>query len=173
MFGIISSVNKKISKNNTPFAFFTLEDETGSCECIAFSKVYEKYKQQLFEGSVISLNAGVSYNDDDTVTLLADSVEPVTLTDAKSSEAVSAAGAVKEPEPVKTGNCRLYLRFTDSASPQIKVCSNLISIFDGKTPVYYFYENTREYVKMFSCDANEVLLRELKKILGSDNAVLK
>ena len=169
--GIISSINKKIAKNNTPMAFFTLDDSTGSAECIAFSKIYEKYKAQITEGSVVTVSAKASCNDDGSVSMIADTIEPVIKEDTEKLKTAPSQNNTQTETAL--GHKRLFLRFTDSSSPQIKVCSNLISIFEGKIPVYYYYEDTRKYVKTASCDCNEVLMRELKKILGNDNTILK
>ena len=173
VFGIISAVNKKNTKNNTTIAFFTLEDDTGTCECLAFTKIYEMNKQFLYEGNVVSVIASVSHNDDSSVTLLADKIEPVSLSDAKAAgEKVEIDNPDIKPEK-SPENMRLYLRFTDDKSPQIKICNNLISIFEGRTPVFYYYEKGGKYVKTTFCDANDILLRELVKILGKDNVILK
>jgi DNA polymerase III subunit alpha len=39
--GVITDVKTKIDKSNKTMAFFTLDDFSGSCECLMFSKVYE------------------------------------------------------------------------------------------------------------------------------------
>ena len=41
--GIISTVKKKVTKNNALMAFGTIEDLYGSAELLIFPKIYEKY----------------------------------------------------------------------------------------------------------------------------------
>ena len=71
----------------------------------------------------------------------------------------------------KSGRKGLFLRFDTDISPQIKVCENLISIFEGSLPVYFFYADSKKYILKTKCDCNDVMLNELKKILGNGNVI--
>jgi DNA polymerase-3 subunit alpha len=41
--GVITDIRTKIDKSGKQMAFFTIDDFTGSCECLMFSKVYSEY----------------------------------------------------------------------------------------------------------------------------------
>ena len=74
---ILSTVRKKITKNNTTMAFLTLEDVYGSVECIVFPKKYDKIGQYLIEDEIILLTGKVSLKDDEVPKLLCEDVVPV------------------------------------------------------------------------------------------------
>ena len=47
--GVITDLKTKIDKSGRAMAFFTLDDISGSCECLMFSKIYEKYGKYVKE----------------------------------------------------------------------------------------------------------------------------
>ncbi len=157
---LISDVNKKITRNNSTMAFLNIEDATARLEAIVFSNVFDNNNYFLIAGNIIILYGTVSRNDNDSVSIITDSVEPLPKELPK----------VKDNKPSKAKG--LYIRFDSSSSPQVEICKNLISIFDdGTTGSYLYFSDKKEYSRFILCDANEVLIRELKKILGNDNVI--
>ena len=73
---ILSTVRKKITKNNTTMAFLTLEDVYGSVECLVFPKMYDKIGQHLVEDNIVLLAGKVSLKDDEVPKLLCEGVTP-------------------------------------------------------------------------------------------------
>ncbi len=73
---ILSTVRKKITKNNTTMAFLTLEDVYGSVECLVFPKMYDKIGQYLIEDNIVLLAGKVSLKDDEVPKLLCEDVTP-------------------------------------------------------------------------------------------------
>ena len=72
---------------------------------------------------------------------------------------------VQEKEKKKAKG--LFLRFDTSDTPQIECCRKLLAIFDGNTPLYYYFSDSKKYKKnplMHGIDVNTVLLRELRKM---------
>ena len=163
--GLITTVTKKTTRNNTVMAFIQLEDKTGSTEIIVFSNAYDNYRQFLYEGNTVIVNARVQYGDNKK-SIICDYIEPITGKYLNGSE--------KEPDTVKENKSKakgLFVRFDNAGSPQVKVCRNLISIFDGTTDVFFYYCDTKKYEKVFLADVNDALLKELRKILGNGNIV--
>lgn len=157
---LISDINKKITRNNSTMAFLNVEDATARLEAIAFSNVFDKFNYLLTTGNIIILHGTVSHNDNDSVSIITDSVEPLPKELPKTNENKSSKAK------------GLYLRFDNASSPQVAICKNLISIFDdGSTQSYLYFSDKKEYSRFVVCDANEVLIRELKKILGNDNVI--
>lgn len=162
---LISAVNKKISKNNKQIAFIEVEDTSDSIECIAFSKPFEQFRDLIFEGNAVILRCKVSTNDDAPPSLIVDTIE-----------AAPSSVPEKQTESVKQINNKpkcLFLRFDSEKSPQVNICKNLISIFDGPTKVMLYFSDKKEYVNFGYADVNDVLLRELNKILSSANVIFK
>lgn len=161
--GIITDVRKKTTKNNGNMAFAVLEDKTNSVTTIIFPKVYDNYNYLVVKGSIVLIHGTVSFQDDSEPEIIIDSIEPLpkSLPEKKpnnKSEKSKAKG--------------LFLRFDTENSPQVKICKNLVSIFDdGQAQCYLYFCDTKKYVKFSICDVNDVLLRELIKILGKDNVI--
>ena len=70
----------------------------------------------------------------------------------------------------------LFLRFSSENCPEQYQAEKLLSIFDGRTPLYYYFTDKKEYRNLPAdrfVDINEPLLDELKKVLGEENVVLR
>lgn len=160
---LISSIKKKITKNDSTMAFLTLEDATGAIEAVVFPKILSENANLLFEGNVLVVRGRVSMREDEETKIVCESVAP---RPAESDET--------EQKSQKRKARGLFLRFDAASSPQIEICRRLLAIFDGNVPLYYYFADKKEYQKNpigTGIDVNPVLLRELKKILGEDNAV--
>ena len=79
-------------------------------------------------------------------------------------------------ETQKKKRSGLFLRFACEDCPEKVQAEKLLNIFDGRTPLYYYYNDTGKYVPQPSdryVDVNEPLLNELKRVLGDKNVVLQ
>ena len=72
--GIISTVKKKVTKNNALMAFGTIEDLYGSAELLIFPKIYEKYAGLLTEENIIIIKGRLSIREDDSPKILPDAI---------------------------------------------------------------------------------------------------
>ncbi len=61
---MISSVKKKITKNNTTMAILTVEDIYGSIEALVFPKKYDQFSPLLIEEKIIIIEGRLSVSDD-------------------------------------------------------------------------------------------------------------
>ena len=77
LLGIISTMRKKITKNNTTMAFLTVEDIYGAIEVMVFPKRYDKYGQYLAEDEIVLITAKVSLSDDEVPKLLLEECVPM------------------------------------------------------------------------------------------------
>ena len=157
----IASINKKITAKNNAMAYITAEDITGSIEIIAFSNILAAYNAILVEGNIVLVHGRLSLKEDENPKIIAELIEPCP------------PKPEKQPEKKKQRQ-GLFLRFDSSNSPQIAECEKLLAIFDGSFPLYYYFSDKNEY-KMFDrsngVSVNDVLLRELRKILGESNVI--
>lgn len=74
--GVITEVRTKIDKSGRQMAFFKLDDFTGSCEGLMFSKIYAECQNILKEEATV-LITGRLESSGDTVKLHADEVIPL------------------------------------------------------------------------------------------------
>ena len=72
--GIITSVKKKYTKNNTIMAFVTVEDLYGSTEIIVFENCYNRASSVLLEDNIVLIEGRLSIREDDDVKIVANSI---------------------------------------------------------------------------------------------------
>lgn len=72
--GIITSVKKKYTKNNTIMAFVTVEDLYGSTEIIVFENCYNRSSGVLLEDNIVLIDGRLSIREDDDVKIVANSI---------------------------------------------------------------------------------------------------
>lgn len=165
LLGLIGSAKKKITKNDSTMAFLNLEDTTGSVEVIVFPKILMEKPSMFFEGNIVLIHGRVSMREDEDTKIVCEAVEPCP-SESSLPEII--------PEKKKSKAKGLFLRFDTADSPQVECCRKLLAIFDGNTPLYYYFNDTKKYhanpIKQ-GIDVNNVLLRELRKILGESNVI--
>ncbi|MGW0484157.1 DNA polymerase III subunit alpha [Nonomuraea sp. NPDC003214] len=62
--GIVSGLQRKITKQGSPWAIVTLEDHDAAVECLVFPKTYTLYGEALAEDRVISVRGRVNVRDE-------------------------------------------------------------------------------------------------------------
>ncbi len=167
LLGLITSAKKKITKSDATMAFLNFEDMTGSIEVIVFPKTLIEKPTMFHEGNILLLHGRVSMREDEDTKVVCEAVEPC----PSSVPAEAAKAPTQEKKKAARG---LFLRFDTASSPQIEYCRKLLSIFDGAVPLYYYFADTKEYKRNpigQNIDVNDVLLRELRKILGESNVI--
>lgn len=167
LLGLITSAKKKITKSDATIAFLNFEDMTGSIEVIVFPKTLIEKPTMFHEGNILLLHGRVSMREDEDTKVVCEAVEPC----PSSVPAEAAKAPTQEKKKAARG---LFLRFDTASSPQIEYCRKLLNIFDGAVPLYYYFADTKEYKRNpigQNIDVNDVLLRELRKILGESNVI--
>jgi DNA polymerase-3 subunit alpha len=77
--GLVSSLQKKITKTNRPIWIGVLEDFTGSTEFVMFSDAIEKMGEQVAEGNKLLINGRLQFRGDDgeTHSIVVNEVRPI------------------------------------------------------------------------------------------------
>ena len=164
---IISDVKLKTSKNNNAFAYVNIEDMYGSMEMMVFGSVLEKSSFLLMDGNIVEIHARISFREDEEPKLICDEIIPpaqinVNKIDSEKQKSVKNAG--------------LYIKVKNKESFEYKRAMLLLSIFEGNTPVYVFFEDSKKLVlapRRLWISKNDVLIEELKRKIGDKNVVLK
>ena len=73
--GIISSIKKKFTKNNTIMAFVTVEDLFGMAEIIVFDSCYSRSGQALVEDNVVLVEGRLSIREDEPIKIVANTIK--------------------------------------------------------------------------------------------------
>ncbi|MDE6659042.1 MAG: DNA polymerase III subunit alpha, partial [Eubacterium sp.] len=168
--GIISHITLKQTRNGANMAFVTIEDLYGSVEIIVFPNVLERYNQFLIQSSVITVFGTLSFEEEKDAKVLANVISGAPKRSDKPSN--YAENQPKQESKKSNKKRGLFLRFDSKNDKNIEKAKNLISIFDGSYPLYFYYLDEKKYElqeRTLFVDVNKTLLQELERILGNDN----
>ncbi|MCI1955686.1 MAG: DNA polymerase III subunit alpha [Oscillospiraceae bacterium] len=162
--GIITKVRLKVTKSNSTMAFVTLEDLFGSIQMLVFPKTLTENAEQITEGKIVKASARISMRDETDAELICQ-----TITAAPSP----GGGPKKQKRPAKRPG--LYLKVVGRDDPLYRKAMKYIAIFDGPTPLYVYFSDSRKLMRApvsMRVSVNNVLMRALKRLLGDKNVVL-
>ncbi|MBR5273561.1 MAG: DNA polymerase III subunit alpha [Clostridia bacterium] len=171
LLGIVTKLSYKPTRNGSKLTFLTLEDQHGDIDIIIFPKTLEQNPAHLSEGNILFIKGSVQIRDVESARIVCNSF-------VKINSVAQAMGLVEKPkaEPQKKSKREgIFLRFDCANDDRIDAVKNLLEIFDGSFPVYFYYNDTKQYVRLPQSsfvDYNEPMIRELKRILGDENVVV-
>ena len=165
--GIVSSMRMKVTKSGSTMAFLMFEDMFGSMEALVFPNVLSQFGAYLTEGQPVMMQARLSRREDEDAKLICESLQPL-----------REDGREEELQPVRKSSAKrpgLYLKVPSGDSPRCQRACQLLELFEGTTPVYFFYNDVH---KLFSApislrvSLNDVLLEQLGTVLGNKNVAI-
>ncbi len=169
--GIIADLTLKNTKAGDRMAFVTLEDRTGEIECVIFPKVYAKVSHMIRLDNCVSVSGNISLRDDE-VKILASGVFEL-VENAKFTAPEKPRTAPQQPTSASSRIKKLFLRVPDLECDQAKKAKNLVEIFEGQTPVMLYDNSEKKYTAFGGrAEISQLLINELKAILGEDNVVV-
>lgn len=177
---IINSVKKKVTKRDDVMAFCGIEDLYGSIELIVFPKIFAKFSGLLSVGNIVLIEGRISVKDEE-IKLLAETISiPLKdLNDYKSSKSSFSdnkpASLNKKQDSGKKKKTGIFLRVSTLSLELRNKIENLISIFEGKMPVYIYKADKKEYEFLgvdLLTSVNEPMINELKMMLGDENVAV-
>ena len=181
---IVSKYRTQITKSNQMMAFITAEDRSGIVELVVFPKVLAEFGSLLYEGSVICVDGTVNLKEDEDAKVLLNRVSKIPSKEDVAAVSVTRTSdfSYRKPDnpphkPETKGKVStLYLKVSNMETQQFRKAKNLLGIFDGQTPVVFYLTDTKKQLmapQSLWADVNDVLIRELKKVLGEDSVKLK
>ena len=175
---IISSIKKKITKNNTTMAFLTVEDVSGLISATLFPKKFNEYINDLVEDNIVKINARISIREARDTELIVEDIIPIN-TIVNNTKQISINYIEEEtnvPEQsTKSTNIGLFIRIPSFNCIEYNRVKSLCSLYEGSLPVYLYSTEKKEYNfnTGISIDNNQVLINGLSQMLGKENVVLK
>lgn len=164
---VITGRRLKTTKNNTQIGFFTLEDMTGSINCMVFSSVLQKHNALLQKDRLVAMRARISNKEDDDVLLVCNEVWGL------QEGAPAPAGTPAAGGAAGGASAGLYLRLPSLDSGQADRVKVLLGIFSGQTDVYMRLLDTGKLVRHPLRAGNVAYLCEqMKELLGEQNVAL-
>ncbi len=177
--GVLSGIKQRRTKNNTMMGVCRIEDETAGVELVLFSKALENFRKHLTEDNVVVVKARISVRDEKNISLSLNGIAPIDSQEAlKMSPRRSAARATvtEKPAPQVPVQKKLYVKVPSLQSADYEKVSKILKVFDGETPLVIYCGDTKKYMQTKSSswvDACDILINELKCILGENNVVLQ
>ncbi len=152
--GVITEVKTKIDKSNKLMAFFKIDDFSGSCECLAFSKVYDVYGKYiekenpvLVSGRVEAAGDGIKLHADEVYSLI-------------------------EARYKLTKKVILYIDETIHNNDTIKKLSKVLDKHDGNIPVYASLlqgDKRRDFYLAKRIAITDDCIKSVLEVLGEDS----
>ncbi len=177
--GVVTSVKKKVTKKDEIMAFCGIEDLFGNIEMIVFPKNFIMYGNLLNVGNIILVDGKISVKDEE-VKLLAEkiTVAPKTIEELPKDKIQPKPTQQQKPENTQAQKKKsgIFIKMPTENTNKTEKLKNLISIFEGRIPVYIYYEDTKKYDFLgmdFLTSINQPLTKELKYIFGEENVVVR
>lgn len=162
--GIVQNVKMKTTKNQSMMAYVTLEDDTGSMELLMFSNALGQYGSLLYETSAVVISGRISVRDDKDPQMVVNRVWKLADFDAKGEARAESRQALAS----KT----LYLKIAHTGQQGSEKIVPILNMFPGQVKTVIYYADTG--VRMGGrCMPEEIMLDELRGLLGEKNVVLK
>ena len=177
--GMITSVTVKNTKNGERMAFFTLEDRLAEVECVAFARQFAEVSHLIRRDVGVLVKGNVSLREDEPAKVLVQKIEPLIENNDFRAEDYRAP-AKEEPTTPKPAAAsaarptRLFIRVPSQTHPVAQKASNLLGIFDGSFPVYFYYADEKRYESSpVGVAMSEYVAGELRTLLGEENVIFK
>lgn len=169
LLGILTAVKLKVTKSNSTMAFVTLEDMFGAIEVLVFPATLAQYSHLIAEGKIIRLLGHISMTEEKDTKIICDQVQPAPNVEQADDE------QTKRQTHKKSSRPGLYIKVPNEESPLYNKALQYIAVFDGNTPLYVYFTETQKLMLAplhYRVSINDVLVRELKKLLGEENVAI-
>jgi len=158
--GVITSLKTKLDKSNRKMAFFNLDDFTGSCECIAFSKAFEEYEKYIREDEVV-LVIGNLESSGDSVKMQISKIIPIKKANEELIESV-----------------KILIEKKSTDEKKFSLLKNIFIEHEGNIPLYIALSENGSKVDLYSIENFRVkvdsdFIQKVEKLFGEDSLVLK
>ena len=164
VFGIISRLEKKTTKNNSTMCFVEIEDLTAGIECIVFSKLFADRTNLLQMGNIVLIRGRLSMREDREPSIVCESIEPNPVNLYKNGEEKPAKRRQRDG---------IFLRLPSKGCAEERKIDLLTEIFEGTFPLYCYYNDVGEYSRKGYVALNAPMLDEMRYILGDENVVVR
>ena len=146
--GIVIGIKTKTTRSGDMMAFVTIEDKTASIEIIVFPKSYVQFSSLLTIGNILVIKGRAKGDKEEGIQITCDSI----LTPEQAYESLhDGLFSQKTDCEIQNKNCALptvkkkekrvglYLKFFQQQSMLVERVSNVLFVFEGDLPVYFFY----------------------------------
>lgn len=157
--GVITEVRTKMDRAGNRMAFFTIDDFSGSCECLMFAKVYSEFGKYVIEEEPVFV-VGNLESSGDTVKMHVNKLLPLELARKQLSQSIKLIVNRDETTPEKLAKLK----------PALKANK-------GKVPVYIHLITNGNKGNLYSLsdlrvELSDSLFNKVIELLGEESIVL-
>ncbi len=180
--GMITSVTVKNTKNGDRMAFFTLEDRLAEIECAAFARQFALVSHMIRRDNGVFVIGNISLREDEPPKILIQKVEELVENNRFRTEEHQPKPAPQTVPPAAQtphkasakAPTRLFLRVPDRGGALTQKARNLLGIFEGDFPAYFYYADEKSYeTRPVGVALSDYVMGELTALLGDANVILK
>ena len=159
--GVVTELKTKTDKAGRAMAFFKLDDLTGSCECLMFSKAYDEFGKFVEDEEPI-FAIGNLESSGDAVKMQVNKVIPM-----------------KKIANELTESLKLQISKEKISSEKLFDLKNILKSSEGSIPVFInLTKNGSDKGKLFSLQETRIkitseLIKSLLDLLGEESVILK
>ena len=178
MGGMIGAFKKLKTRSGSFMAFITVEDMSGSIECVCFPKIYDKVRNFLETDRVVSLSGKISIEEEKAPVIILDRMDEFILDEEnkqpqkKSSyvdrEGLSSQGQAQgSSAPIaqpKDRERKLWLNVSALEEEDIEELLDTLSFYVGETQVF-FVKDGKKMLCTQKVSPNKALFAELATFL--------
>ena len=159
--GIVTSIKKKYTKNNTIMAFVTIEDLYGTAEIIVFDSVYSKASNILIEDSIVLVEGRISIREDEASTIVARDIK---LFNTESTT---------KPE-INNQRKKLIMNIVNLDDETRNRLKGAIKFFSGdRANILLNIEDNEGIKPCAGIFITDKILNEFKEIVGNENVTIE
>jgi DNA polymerase-3 subunit alpha len=154
--GVITELRTKIDKSGKQMAFFTIDDFTGSCECLMFSKIYAEFGKYVQKEEPVFV-VGNLESSGDTVKMHINKLIPIDVARNELS-----------------GSIRININKEKVPAEKLLGLKPILENNPGKVPVFIQLFSNGSKSSVYALSNNRVdlsgeLLNDLTKLFGEDS----
>ncbi|MEK3798150.1 DNA polymerase III subunit alpha [Peribacillus sp. FSL H8-0477] len=156
----VSTVKSIRTKKGEVMAFFTISDEGGDMEAVAFPEQYKQTAAELKAGNILMIQGNLEERD---------GKRQLIIKDVYSLE--SCMEMVKD-----SGRLFIKIEAAKQTNKSLQQIKSLLVKYKGMTKVMLYYASEERYIQLPLWDwvaPSQALLQQLEEIVGSGNIVLK
>ena len=151
--GVVNDLKTKIDKSGSPMAFFKLDDFTGSCDCLMFSKTFKDYSEIIREESTLLIRGKIE-SSGDAIKLQAE--EAIILENVRNQF---------------TKSIIVYLNSENHNSITIKKLKQVFERHAGEMPIFISLNMKRrnmDYYTSYKVKLSDELIKDITNIIGEN-----
>ncbi|MDB5161114.1 MAG: dnaE [Candidatus Saccharibacteria bacterium] len=182
--GAVQDVREITTKKGSKMAFVKLADTFSEVEVVIFPNIYDKTAAIWQRDQVVILKGKIDSTRGGDIKIIAEDAKLVTREEAESYKSKGKSIAppktnspVPMSAPVKEGPPRIYIRLEDSSNqPLLLELKEKLDGYSGTNEVVLVTgpHSNKQIIKLpQTVDINEESIRELAKIFGSTNVVVR